>query len=283
MNADVWPVCLSEPDCQEVRPLADAAAIFAEDLVNHYRADWDSCLKDVSQISSDSRKWYIRRDTGLWAFALREAKLRLEHFSKDGLITGADYCEARMQEMIFSWGWREIFNAPPAWQKFISWRKKTAPEFASKLKVWKSRSSNHKKTLARHSPVPHIKLYAQLYDRAVIPLEFCSDDYSSHLMTICAREKALLGESEAFSRENVRRWRRDLGGLKLSKHVVAKFPHPRQAKSLSLPIRDIGEKIDRGLEAGYGVVIDINAANAVGLPYDYAKELTPVGQWRTRQ
>jgi hypothetical protein len=274
MKAEDWPLCLPKRDWRQVRSLADFAIIFTEDLVNRYRTAWDLITLDAPQIPSGGRQWYLHRETGLRALARREAELSLKHFSRDGLITGADYCACILQEVLFSWGWREALSpgcVPANWKRFISW-----PGFAPRLQLWKSR-----RALARHSPVPHIKGYARLYDRAGIPLEFCSDDYSAHLMTVWAREKNWIGESETFSRQNVRRWRRDLG-LKPSKHVVAKFPHPRKAESLSFPIRESSGQIDRGLEGNYAVEIDAAAAKAVGLPYDFAELLTSVGQWRTR-
>ena len=272
MNVNIWPPCVPKSGWQEIRPLVDLITIFAEDLVNCYRAEWDSQTpKDWSQQTTDApkvrpggREWYLRRDTGLRAFARREAELRMKHFAKDGQLTGADFCEARLQEVIFKWGWKEaLFDAPPRWQKFISWRKRTAPGFASRCQLWISRSN--RQPLASHSPDTRIKLYALLYDRAApVPLEFCSEDYSASALSECTQGEKWPGKRVALCRENVRRWRRDLG-LKLSRHVVVKFCHPRTATTYLLPTKETGVDVDHA------------AAKKIGLPFDFRqfKELSP--------
>lgn len=253
MNADVWPLCLPKRDWQEVRSLADAVTIFTEDLVNRYRPDWNLNTPPASfkSLLSGGRKWYLRREAGLQAFARYEAKLRLKHFSKDGLITGAEYCACRLQEVLFDWGWREALapgRVPSRWKQFISW-----PGITLRLQLWKSRNA-----LARYSPDPRIKLYAQLYDRGTpCPLEFCSEDYSATDVSEKIQCEDWPGKGEAVTRENVRRWRRSLG-LTLSEHVVIKFPHARKAKTLSLPHKETG------------VMVDFNAAKAIELPFELA-------------
>ncbi len=273
MNADFWPVCLSKRDCQEVHSLADMVAIFAGDLVDHYRAGWDLQTPDAPQIPSSGRQWYLRREAGLRAFARYEAELRLKHFAKQGLLSGADYCEARLQEMIFKLGWKEAkHHAPTSWQKFISWREKSAPGFAEKLAVWISRRNTGK--LARHSPDPRIRLYALMYDRAAlmydrapVPLEFCSEAWSVVVVNHAIKREAWQGKKTVANRQSVRRWRNNLG-LKFSPHVVATLPHPLRARKRRLPAEEI-------------MVVDPVAAKMVGLPFDF-KKLTPLGDWRTR-
>ncbi len=224
MNQNELPLCLSKGYYQEVVPLADMVEVFAEDLVNDHRAGWDLQTPDVPQIPSGGREWYLRRESGLRAFARYAAELRLKHFASDqDVITGAEFCEARLQGIIFSRGWREAIkalNSNPSWKKFIAWRKKTTPAFAQKLHLWCSRSYDGE--LARHSPDPRIKLYALLFDRCPVPLEFCTEDYSAFILNETIQREDWPGKKVTPNRESVRRWRRDLG-LKLSKQVVFKY------------------------------------------------------------
>lgn len=267
MNADVWPLCLSVRDCQEVRPVADAVTVFAQDLVNHYRPSWDLQTPDAPQIPSGGRQWYLRREAGLRAFARYEAELRLKHFAKRGLLTGADYCEARLQEIIFKRGWLEAkSHAPTTWQKFISWRKKSAPGFAEKLEVWFSRRNAGQ--LARHSPDPRIRLYALMFDRYPVPLEFCSDARSVVVVNHAIMREDWQGKKNTANRESIRRWRRNLG-LKPSPTIVSKIPHPRRAKKL-------------GFKPGELFDIDHVAAKKIGLPFDCKEKFAPLGNWRSR-
>jgi hypothetical protein len=258
MNQNELPPCLSLRDCKQVRPLAEAVTVFAEDLVNYHRAFWDSLSPDSSKISSGSREWYLCRSTGLRAFSNYEAKLRLKHFaSQSALITGAEYCDSRIQELFYRFGWREALTAlegSPKWEKFLNWRKKTSPAFAKKLNLWCSRSN--KTELARHAPDSRIRLYAMLYDRAVpVPLEFCSEDLAAHILTQIIGNQKWPGNNKTPNDENIRQWRKSLG-LKLSKDVVAKFPHPRKAARLSLPIKENGIEIDRVAAKRIGLLSD---------------------------
>jgi hypothetical protein len=257
MNAEDWPRCLPKRDWQEVRSLPDAVEAFAGDLVKHYRPMWDSQSPRASLngLLPGGRKWYLRRETGLWAFARREAWLKLKHFSKDGFVTGADGCACRLQEVISEWGkeaWTPWSSVPPGWKTFID----DCPGIKRKFQLWQWRI-NHHRPLERRVPDTRIKLYALLFDRAApVPLEFRSDEKAASTLSEIFQSENWPGKRTAIEGANVRRWRRDLR-LELSKDVVAKFPHTRKARRLGF----------QGVESL--AEIDHAAAKKIGLPFDF--------------
>jgi hypothetical protein len=253
-----WPLALSKRGMQEIRPLTETVPRYADDLIRMYRPQWDSFGEQQSPnlrkpISAEGRLWYLRRDTGLRAFARYEAELRLKPFSKDGFITGDDFYEAELQRDIFRRGLAVLGDKK--WKVFIPLRREMNTTFRQKLAVWLSRKT-HKSWkspggLADYTADTRIEFYALLYDRYYVPLEFCSDEYSVDVLTGATQSEYWRGSRTDLTRAAVRRWRRNLG-LKPSPHIIGKMsPHIA------------------GKRTAVGVPqLDSAAARRVGLPYD---------------
>lgn len=194
--------------------LSEVSEVLAHEFVNStFRRAWDA------NTPTDGRDWYLRRDAGLWAYARREAEVRLRPFAKHGRFRGEDYLEAVLWWRIVQHG-GDAAIASSDFDELFRWKRHNDVGFFARLGA---RLAKRDEPEGRF-PDLRMRLYACLYDRGVVPLEFCTDDYAAWLINGIQRTKKRWLEKVGVetNAEAVRGWRRLLK-LRLTMPKVVKF------------------------------------------------------------
>jgi len=156
--------------CALDKAVARLAAWGVEDC----RKMWD----EITPAAQTCRAWFLSRDKGLRAFADYEAAILLGHFSQDGFITADRYIEATLHEQIRKSGYHALSKWRPGffdWEDFLKYKRLHDPLFFLRLGQWLYKGN----ALKYFATDLRIKFYAAQYDRAPVPLEFCSDGFAA--------------------------------------------------------------------------------------------------------
>lgn len=217
-------------DAERIVPFEQVAESLAQYLVDSsFRRQWDE------RTPIEDRDWYLRRDAGLRAYALHEARVRLRPFARRGVLKGGDYMEAVVASGMNLRRPGDMFDKRFA--EFLEHgRRKEGPKFMTRLRKRRKRMADGSSVAC---PAQRIKFFALLFDRHLVPLEFCSDNVAADAINQAAADMGgtTLGydENSVCQAMNVRQWRRTLGlrskdpmivWSRRGKHEDYAFDHP---------------------------------------------------------
>jgi len=178
-------LALFESNPRRAIPLTEAVPPFAAWRAEFYRGEvWNPNTTQAKPY----RDWFLERNAGLQAFATYEAGITLRHFAKNGTLRADAFIEAMVRQQIRNVGLKALSAWEPAffdWEDFLKFKRMEDPKFFVRLGQWLTKG----KDLDGFIADLRIKLYASLYDRATVPLQFCSDSLSAQLINAKLQEK----------------------------------------------------------------------------------------------
>ena len=193
-----------EDDPERQYPLDAIVPLFAAWREEFYRVEvWDQNTAEVGQ----HREWFLNRKAGLRAFAAYEARIALSPFARNQTIRGDGFIEAMIHHQIRDLGLKTLSEWEPGffdWDDFLKFKRLNDPKFFVRLGQWLSKGGD----LDSYNADRRIKLYASLYDRALVPFEYCSDAYAAGAINRLMEVEGWPGPNKKTNPLAVQGWRR---------------------------------------------------------------------------